>query len=30
LGFDTSEAGTGTRYLQFTLPGATAVWSLDE
>ena len=30
LGFDTSEAGTGTRYLQFTLQGATAVWSLDE
>ncbi len=30
LGFDTSEAGAGTRYLQFTLQGATAVWSLDE
>jgi hypothetical protein len=28
LGFDAS--GTGTRYLQFTLQGATAVWSLGE
>jgi hypothetical protein len=27
LGFDAS--GVGTRYLQFTLQGATAVWSLD-
>jgi hypothetical protein len=30
LGSDTAGAGAGTRYLQFTLPGATAVWSLDE
>ena len=30
LAFDTSGAGAGTRYLQFTLQGATAVWSLAQ